>query len=77
MNTEEECQIKKLLSDRSNPCNQKAALSWLVNYLEEGDILNLPPSKRTLETLKTFSVNPLSDKVLMSTAKKTLKIYQR
>lgn len=44
MNAEEENQIQKLLSDTSNPCNQKAALTWLINYLEEGDILNLPPS---------------------------------
>ncbi len=77
MNAEEENQIEKLLSDKSNPCNQKAALTWLTNYLEEGDILNLPPSKRTLDALKAFSAKRDSDKLLKSNAKKALKQYQR
>jgi hypothetical protein len=77
MNAEEENQIQKLLSDTSNPCNQKAALTWLINYLEEGDILNLPPSKRTLDALKTYSTDRGSDKLLKSNAKKTLKLYGR
>jgi hypothetical protein len=77
MNAEEEQQIEKLLSDKSNSCNQNAALSWLSNYLEEGDILNLPPSKRTLDALKQFSADANSDELLKSNAKKTLKQYQR
>ncbi len=77
MNAEEEQQIEKLLSDKTNPCNHKAALTWLINYLEEGDILNLPPSKRTLDALKTFSSDRSADKLLKSKAKKALKAYQR
>ena len=77
MNAEEEKQIEKLLSDKTNPCNHNAALTWLVNYLEEGDILNLPPSKRTLDALKQFSTSRSADPLLKTKAKKTLKQYQR
>ncbi|MDA9764823.1 MAG: hypothetical protein P8L44_19250 [Opitutales bacterium] len=77
MNAEEEQQIEKLLSDKTSPCNHNAALTWLINYLEEGDILNLPPSKRTLDALKTFSADRSDDKLLKSKAKKAIKTYQR
>lgn len=77
MNAEEEKQIEKLLSDKTNPCNHNAALTWLINYLEEGDILNLPPSKPTLDALKKFSTDRSADPLLKSKAKKTLKQYQR
>lgn len=77
MNAEEEKQIEKLLSPASNLCNQKAALTWLSNYLEEGDILNLPPSTQTLTALKKFSSGAKVDKLLKQTALKSLKQYQR
>ena len=76
MNAEEEKQIEKLLSAKSNTAHQTAALTWLINYLEEGDILNLPPSKRSLDALKKFSSKTGPDRILKSKAKKSLKQYQ-
>ena len=54
MNAEEEKHIGLLLDKDSSVAQQKAALVWIRNYLEEGDILNLPPSRRSLEGLKQF-----------------------
>jgi hypothetical protein len=77
VNAEEEKQIKLLLSEESSPAQQKAALTWLGNYLEEGDILNLPASKRTLDALKKYGLSSTADSGLKSKAKKMIKQYQR
>ena len=77
MNAEEEIQIAKLLDKDSTAAQQKAALTWIRNYLEEGDILNLPASRRSLEGLKQFSSSRSGDTSLKSRAKKLIKQYQR
>ena len=77
MNAEEEKQIKILLGKDATFAHQKAALTWLGNYLEEGDILNLPASKRTLDSLDRFSRSATADRVLKSKAKKLTNQFRR
>jgi hypothetical protein len=77
MNAAEEKQISELLDKESSVAQQKAALTWIRNYLEEGDILNLPASRRSLEALKQFSGSRSGDASLMSRAKRLLKQYER
>ena len=77
MNAEEEQQIKILLSGESSPAQQKAALTWLGNYLEEGDILNLPASKRTLDSLGKYRQSPTGVSGLKARAGQLVKHYRR
>ena len=77
MNAEEEKQIKILLSPEASSGQQKVALTWLGNYLEEGDILNLPASKRTLAALKTYALSSVADSGLRAKARKLVKQYKR
>lgn len=76
MNAEEEARIRKLLDDKSSMAEQKAALTWFANYLEEGDILNLPPSRRTLDCLKKFTQSNAGDGTQKARAEKLLKNYR-
>ena len=77
MNADEEKHIGLLLDNDSSVAQQKAALVWIRNYLEEGDILNLPPSRRSLEGLKQFSSSKTGNSSEKARANKLLKQYQR
>lgn len=77
MNAEEEKQIEILLNPASAALEQKTALTWIRNYLEEGDILNLPVSKRSLQALTAFSRGKAGDTDLRSRARRVLKEYAR
>ena len=77
MNTEEERQIEKLLGPSSNLCSHNAAIEWISNYLEEGDILNLPASKESLAALISYSKSKNADPLLKRKCLKLLKQYKR
>ena len=45
MSTEEQDAINRLLDSSASAAKQRTALKWFAEYLEEGYILNLPPTK--------------------------------
>ncbi len=77
MNAEEENQIEKLIGPSSNLCNHNAAIEWISNYLEEGDILNLPASTSSLDALAAYSKSKNADPVLKKKCEKLIKQYKR
>ncbi|MCB1121722.1 MAG: hypothetical protein KJT03_09250 [Verrucomicrobiae bacterium] len=77
MNAEEDKQVEILLNPASSASQQKAALTWIRNYLEEGDILNLPPSRQSLNALQSYGSSGQGEAALKQKAKKLLKEYAR
>lgn len=77
MSPEEQEQIDKLLANDASSSKQKAALKWFAEYLEEGHILNLPPSKAMIQALKTFSARSTVEATLKTRAKNLIRKYGR
>ncbi len=76
MNAEENEMIKQLLATGASVAEQQAALAWLADYCEEGDILNLPPSTATLAALEKYSKKTKADAALKRRAAKLVKQYK-
>lgn len=77
MSTEENDAITRLLDPEANAAQQKAALKWLADYMEESYILNLPLSITMMQGLETFSKRNKVEVVLKERAKKLIKKYRR
>lgn len=77
MSAEENEAIDRLLDADATTAKQKAALKWFAEYLEEGYILNLPPSKAIVQALETFSKRAKVEAALKTRAKNLIKKYRR
>ncbi|NQY32640.1 MAG: hypothetical protein HRT56_05660 [Coraliomargarita sp.] len=77
MSAEENEAIDRLLDADATTAKQKAALKWFAEYLEEGYILNLPPSKAIVQALETFSKRATVEAALKTRAKNLIKKYRR
>jgi len=77
MSAEEKDGIDRLLDADATTAKQRAALKWFAEYLEEGYILNLPPSKAIFQALETFSKRTKVDATLKTRAKNLIKKYSR
>lgn len=77
MSAEETEAIARLLDTAATTAKQKAALKWFAEYLEEGYILNLPPSKAIVQALETFSKRAKVESALKTRAKNLIKKYRR
>jgi hypothetical protein len=76
MSTEEQDQINSLLDAGATTSQQKAALKWLADYMEESYILNLPISKPVIQGLGSFSKRSKVDATLKGRAEKLIQKYR-
>ncbi len=76
MPNEETITIQRLLDPQSSAAQQRAALRWLADYLEQGYILNLRPSRDLLRGLEDFAAQPQSDAALKKRAANLHKKYR-
>lgn len=77
MSADEQDAIDRLLAADATAAKQRAVLKWFAEYLEEGYILNLPPSKAIVRALDTFSKKAKVDAALKTRAKNLIKKYSR
>ena len=77
MCSEEQDVIDRLLDKDASPSAQRTALKWFAEYLEEGFILNLPPTKGIVQALETFSRRKQVDAALKTRARNLIKKYSR
>lgn len=77
MSAEENNAVDRLLNTEASLTQQKTALKWFSEYLEEGYILNLPPSRVIIQGLEIFSKRPKLDAALKTRAKNLIKKYSR
>ena len=75
MKSKEQEQLDRLLDAKASTAEQKTALAWLADYMEESYILNLPISKSVTQALVTFSKRRKVDTVLIERSKRLLKKY--
>ena len=76
MSAEEQQVIDKLLNIESGVTQQRAALKWLSEYLEQGYILNLRPSRAIMNALEDFAEMPQIDATLSKRAVNLRKKYK-
>lgn len=77
MSAEENDAIARLIDPQASTAQQKTTLKWLAEYLEESYILNLPPSKKVMQTLENFSKRSNVETSLQTRAKGLIKKYRR
>lgn len=77
MNAEEDDAIDKLLHPKASAAQQKSALKWFAEYLEESYILNIRASKTATQALETFSTQSQANATLKTRAKNLIKKYGR
>ena len=77
MSSEEKEAVNRLLDPNADAAQQKAALQWLADYMEESYILNLPISKMLGQGLESFSTKSKVDPSLKKRAKQLIKKYRR
>lgn len=77
MNDEENDAIAGLLNPEANARQQKAALKWLSEYLEESYILSLPTPKAVIRALEKFSKRSQVESSLKARAKNLVQKYER
>ena len=69
MSAEENEAIDKLLDPDASAAQQRATLRWFAEYLEQGYILNLRPSRAIMNALEDFADMPQVAAALKTRAK--------
>ncbi len=69
MSAEEKEAIDQLLDPDASAARQRATLKWFAEYLEQGYILNLRPSRAVMNALEDFADLPHVAAALKTRAK--------
>lgn len=76
MSAEENEAIEKLLDPAASTAQQRATLKWFAEYLEQGYILNLRPSRAIMNALEDFADLPKAAAALKTRAANLHKKYK-